>query len=311
MKTLITLKGLPSSGKSTWAKQLQKNEPGKWKVVNKDQLRLMIDDGEWSHQNEEFITQVQENLIRAALKKGFNVVSDNTNFSPRIYKRLCEIAAEIGDVMVVEKNFEVSPEECIARDAKRTGKACVGAKVIMDMYKKYNLRYGYPQPKQEYFAKKGGENVGASAVAANKQNETLDKAIISDIDGTLALFEGKRSPYDASKSDIIDSPNVPVVETIKLFYEKGYKIIFCSGREDKYREPTIRFIEKHLPGVAYELFMRKSGDFRKDAIIKEEIYRGNIEGKYYIEFVLDDRSVVVDKWRELGLVCFQVAPGDF
>ena len=27
--------------------------------------------------------------------------------------------------------------------------------------------------------------------------------------------------------------------------------------------------------------------------------------------VFDDRQKVVDMWRDLGLTCFQVAPGDF
>jgi hypothetical protein len=57
--------------------------------------------------------------------------------------------------------------------------------------------------------------------------------------------------------------------------------------------------------------MRKTDDFRKDSIIKEEIYQENIEGKYNVLCVLDDRNQVVDFWRAKGLTCFQVAPGDF
>jgi hypothetical protein len=50
---------------------------------------------------------------------------------------------------------------------------------------------------------------------------------------------------------------------------------------------------------------------RKDAIMKEELYRQHIEGKYNIKFVLDDRQQVVDMWRGLGLTVFQVDEGDF
>jgi hypothetical protein len=57
--------------------------------------------------------------------------------------------------------------------------------------------------------------------------------------------------------------------------------------------------------------MRKTDDFRKDSIIKEEIYQNEIEGKYNVLCVLDDRNQVVEFWRAKGLVCFQVAPGDF
>lgn len=57
--------------------------------------------------------------------------------------------------------------------------------------------------------------------------------------------------------------------------------------------------------------MRPAGDTRNDAVIKEEIYQAEIAGKYNVEFVLDDRDRVVDKWRELGLKCLQVAKGAF
>jgi len=57
--------------------------------------------------------------------------------------------------------------------------------------------------------------------------------------------------------------------------------------------------------------MRPTGDNRKDAIVKREIFDREIRDRYRILFVLDDRNQVVDMWRELGLTCLQVAPGDF
>jgi hypothetical protein len=58
--------------------------------------------------------------------------------------------------------------------------------------------------------------------------------------------------------------------------------------------------------------MRKAKDYRKDAIIKREIFDREISGKYRIEFVLDDRDQVVDMWRkDLKLNCFQVNYGNF
>jgi hypothetical protein len=65
--------------------------------------------------------------------------------------------------------------------------------------------------------------------------------------------------------------------------------------------------------IAFDmLIMRKTKDFRKDAIIKTEIFNEQIKDNYFIEFVLDDRNQVVDMWRkELGLPCFQVFYGDF
>lgn len=58
--------------------------------------------------------------------------------------------------------------------------------------------------------------------------------------------------------------------------------------------------------------MRQSKDFRKDSVIKKEIFESKIKDKYFIEFVLDDRHQVVDLWRkELKLTCFQMNYGSF
>lgn len=143
------------------------------------------------------------------------------------------------------------------------------------------------------------------------------KAIICDLDGTLCLFRHHRGPYDASRCDQ-DLPNVPVLTIVNTMYRNhGYELIFVSGREDKYREQTVRWLNKHVasPEVLIDinghlLFMRKTDDNRKDSIIKQEIY-DRIKDHFDIQFVLDDRDQVVEMWRLNGLTCLQVAPGNF
>ncbi len=141
------------------------------------------------------------------------------------------------------------------------------------------------------------------------QDNTLPRAIICDLDGTLALING-RSPFDASKCEQ-DSPNWPVVNMVKNYHGLGYKIILLSGRQDTHRTQTIHWLEKFE--IKYDLLlMRKANDMRKDAIIKREIFESHIERKYFIELVLDDRDQVVDLWRnDLQLPCFQVFYGNF
>lgn len=137
-------------------------------------------------------------------------------------------------------------------------------------------------------------------------------AIICDLDGTLSIFEKidkskphYRNQYNASTCDQ-DLLN-PVVASI---ISKFDNIILLSGREDKYEEPTRKFLTKH--NIKFnKLIMRKSGDNRKDSIIKHEIYTQQIEPNYNILFVLDDRNQVVQMWRSIGLTCLQVADGDF
>ena len=150
----------------------------------------------------------------------------------------------------------------------------------------------------------------------------MQKAIICDIAGTLSLKHDGRTWYDASTSDL-DNPNKPVLALLRFVQEANWhglnteqdcQIIFLSGRQEKDREPTEKFLEKHML-KGYPLFMRTTDDFRKDTIIKKELYEENVKGNYEILFVLDDRNSekcpVVDMWRELGLTCFQVADGNF
>ena len=133
-------------------------------------------------------------------------------------------------------------------------------------------------------------------------------AIIVDIDGTVA-DGGDRSPYDYENVDK-DKPIYRIVELVRHLRRK-YFIIFVSGREETCRVKTQLWIWKHIKVNSFELFMRKEKDYRQDAIIKQEIYENEIEGKYNIHFVLDDRDQVVAMWRKKGLTCLQVDYGDF
>jgi hypothetical protein len=57
--------------------------------------------------------------------------------------------------------------------------------------------------------------------------------------------------------------------------------------------------------------MRAAGDSRRDSIVKREIFDDRIRQVWHVKGVLDDRDQVVRMWRDLGLTCVQVAPGDF
>ena len=139
-----------------------------------------------------------------------------------------------------------------------------------------------------------------------------NKAIICDLDGTLAINDHGRDYYNATDCDK-DAINIPVCTIVEWAYINNYQIIFLSGREDKYEEPTRRFLDRcgFFKGM-YELVMRKTEDNRKDSIIKWELYEEHIKPlKLEILFILDDRNQVVEMWRDKGFTVFQVAKGDF
>ena len=55
-----------------------------------------------------------------------------------------------------------------------------------------------------------------------------NRAIIVDLDGTLANI-GDRNVYDAAKCDERDTINLPVAETVKLYYNAGYNTVVKEG----------------------------------------------------------------------------------
>lgn len=136
----------------------------------------------------------------------------------------------------------------------------------------------------------------------------IPKAIIVDIDGTLAKMNG-RSPFDWHRvgEDKVNEP----VKAIVMAMKKLYTVIIFSGRDGVCRTETINWLNDNR--IHYDkLFMREEGNNEKDAIIKRRLYDTYIKDKFDIEFVLDDRNQVVDMWRkDLGLTCLQVDYGDF
>lgn len=140
----------------------------------------------------------------------------------------------------------------------------------------------------------------------------LPKTILCDIDGTLALL-GDRSPYDTSTAaeDLLNYPIANILEVYDNQKVYDVSLILISGREERFRKITEKWLHQH--GITHykALFLRKSGDFRKDTIVKKEIYEKQIKGKYDVLFVLEDRDQVVKMWRDEGLTCLQVAYGNF
>jgi hypothetical protein len=141
----------------------------------------------------------------------------------------------------------------------------------------------------------------------------LPKAIICDLDGTLALLNG-RNPYDATtaEEDLLNSPIANILEVYSHQKLHDVRVIIITGRQEIHRPQTERWLKKHNITNYEGLFMRQNGDMRKDIVIKKELYKTYVKGKYEILFVLEDRDQVVKMWRtELGLTCLQVDYGAF
>lgn len=130
MKKILLLKGLPASGKSTWARNYCQQNP-MYKRVNKDDLRAMIS-CRHTKGNEKFVLEVRDKFVVSALKMGYSVIVDDTNLHPKHLDAMMWIAYEYFDdeVAVEVMEFDTPIEECILRDAARPISAYVGEEVI-------------------------------------------------------------------------------------------------------------------------------------------------------------------------------------
>lgn len=151
------------------------------------------------------------------------------------------------------------------------------------------------------------------------------KCFVFDLDGTLANLDHRlhhireKTPkdWDAFFADThLDKPILHIHAVLLALRQAGETIIFSSGRPERTRDATVTWLIKyklHNPLIDGKLwlFMRQDNDRRDDDIIKREIL-----GKMWAEgfepvLAFDDRDRVVKMWRENGIPCAQVAPGDF
>jgi predicted kinase len=292
--TLYMTKGLSGSGKSTKAREMVRQNPGKLERVNKDDLRAMLHGGKWSKGNEKQIVAARDALIGAALASGRSVISDDTNLAPAHEARLREIADEFMVNFEIIDLTDVPIDECIKRDLLRD--ASVGEAVIR---KQFN---DFLRPDIE-------------AALRVELNPELPDCIIVDIDGTLALHT-HRGPYQYELCGT-DDLNEQVARVVGMYRDEGMGVVICSGREAKTMpdspvdiyDETELWLEKN--DVDWdELLMRAEGDMRKDSIVKREFLE-QIITRWNPVLVIDDRDQVVSMWREAGLECWQVAPGAF
>lgn len=290
---LIICQGVPGSGKTTWAKEKittqQGNADYSWMRVNRDDLRRSTGVN-YHFKNEGVVTQMELAAIKAGLEAGKNVISDNTNLNDAQMMLLTDLGDKCGAKIEVKK-FEITYEEAIKRNKERPEQDRLPQKAIRSFYHKY-----YPG-----FDKKVDER---NYVPYNPE---LPDCIISDIDGTISLMNG-RNPFKGEDCES-DLPNSPVRNLLHDLVDK-YTIILFSGRNGESQPQTEKWLDDNA--VPYdELYMREPKNMEKDSLLKERFYNEHIKGKYNVRFVLDDRDQVVKTWRDLGLPCFQVHYGDF
>lgn len=294
LKAVLTV-GVSASGKTTWATDFVSSSDDHWVNINRDDIRAEIYESKhpgkeftwakWNWKWEGLVTMRQSDMIACALRRGLNVIISDTNLNEGRRKDLIKSLSSLGyDVEV--KLFDVSFEEALRRDAAR--KNGVGVSVIARQFQEYNEQFVHLHLK----------------IKLRAANENRPRAVLVDVDGTLANHHGIRSPFDWHKVGE-DTLHDEVCDIVKALRAAGEKIVIVSGRDAVCRTETAEWLRDN--GIEYDdLFMRDEGDMRSDDIVKAEILEHEILPKYGVKMVIDDRPRVCHMWRSLGIKVIQV-----
>lgn len=149
---------------------------------------------------------------------------------------------------------------------------------------------------------------------------------IFDFDGTLCdishrkhLLENKDNKYrwrEFYSLCHLDKPKKQVIRILNSLILIGHEVWIFSGRSDEVRDKSVSWLTRHTlfreDQLETSLIMRREGDSTPDYKLKESWLNNMlIEDRDRIVAIFDDRDRVVQMWRDNGLTCLQVAPGNF
>lgn len=303
--TLIAMRGWPSSGKSTRARELADQTGAA--VVNRDLLRLQILGQHWTgkKEDEDRVTIAEDAMVKAFLKAGVSVIVDAQHVHAPYLRKWARLASRHGASLRVE-DVRTPLEECIARDHARMerGERYVGEKVIRDQAKRF--------PMEKWPAVKADPPF---IVAPAPEWDDRPFAVIFDLDGTAAIHQG-RSPFNYSRVSE-DAPNNYLKWLLcaidhTSFTSKAITFIACSGRDDTCREDTEAWLNRYE--FPYDMLLMRDtegdkdshGNKLRDVEVKYRLYNENIRDKYDVLAVFDDRLQVAELWHALGLPLYRV-----
>ena len=291
-KVILTI-GISNCGKSTFAKELIKENP-RYTEVNRDDTRIaFFCDGDrnqynnykFSRDKEQLVTKINEACAAFAISRGQGVIVSDTNLNAKTRNFWKNFAKEKG-VPYEEQVFDTPLHVCVGRNIKRD--ITLPKRVLLGQYESYRKFKGIP---------------------TYTGTPDKPKAVIFDIDGTVADMEGVRRPFDWHLVGN-DKPRQNICEMVRMYRDAGYAIIMMSGRDGVcYKDTCSWLIKNDVPFM--HLFMRYPGDKRPDPEVKEEMFWEKVAPHYDVKLTVDDRDRIVDHWRAMGLECIQVAPGAF
>lgn len=282
--------GPSACGKSSWAEQFLQENQG-YINLERDNIRFnLFCDGkrDWTRykfnkKNEALVTEEHDKLLDYAITYGYNLILSDTLLNETYRNNMVDKLEAEGYLVELKDDWDIpSFETLLKRNDQREGG--ISSKILWDQWLRYLDYKGY----KKYIP-----------------DESLPKAIICDIDGTVASMQGIRKPYEWSKV-IYDEPIQQVVDIVKGLHSQGYKIVFMSGRDGCCMDETLAWLYDIFDRMEFDLYMRSEGDSRKDYIIKRELFDNHIVPHYNVQMAIDDRHSIVELWEQLGIKVINV-----
>ena len=259
----------------------------------------------WVTEREPLVSEMKQYLTKAAMDRGYDIVIDNMNLNPKevkFWKTVVEFNNTDPDGYKYEiefKDFFISLEECIRRDAMRPNP--IGEKVIRDTWKRY----------KHFIQTSEVEKYVNNLI---KEDESKPYCLVVDMDSTLCFNTTKRPWYGegAAEGMINDVPNMGVLRLVEQWVKPGpaaysHNLIIATGRDTSQEEVTKQWLAKYNI-YPQEFYFRKQGDYRKGVEVKKEQIEKILE-KYNVVAIIDDCEPIVQMYRDMGLTVLQPNKG--
>ena len=86
---------------------------------------------------------------------------------------------------------------------------------------------------------------------------------------------------------------------IKNEYELGKKIIFLTGRPERYRHSTYTWLKTYF-NFEIRMYMRQDNDQRNKLIVKKEVFQKNFNPEQ-IEYIIDNDIDLLKMWESMNI----------
>lgn len=312
---ITVMVGVSGSGKSTIVADCLADNPNTI-CVSRDAVRMLLyaynESNLYQYYAEPNLKEMEnkvsdfcDTLIRKALRKGKDVIVDNTHLRVEYIRAYKNYGVKI-EMHIVNESIDIIHDRNVGRSKF----------VHVDVLNRQHKQFLSLMERIDTIDKEMCDFNGYVDVlweTSSKIDYSVDKRVrdcyIFDIDGTLAHMTG-RSTHDYSRV-LEDALDKSVVDTLWAIArsEDAPDIVIYTGRDGGCLDGTKEWLDTNV--ILYDkIYIREHGDTRKDWIVKAEFW-ADIQKTHNIIAMYDDRTQVVDFARRLGHKVYQVAPGDF